>query len=307
MKVLFFTGKGGVGKSTLASAAAWQLSPKNRVLLVSLDPAHNIGDIFNVHLEDRKTRFRDGLELREIDLKKRAKDYLESQNETLCGTYGYLRALNLDSRFSVLKYSPGIDEHVLLQSIEETLRGESDIDYIIFDTPPTGLTLRFLALPAITLTWTEKLMEIRQHILRKRYTIRKIRGGRKEETVLKHDRRDDPLLIKLQAMKENYEALHRTLQSESCSFIVVFNPDMLSYRESERLIKGLHDLCLPVRLLIDNKATVEGVDRVSRMEEDMRKLAGGRVPVQRVSLRAGPGTSNGGDLYEIEEDITSYL
>ena len=48
MKILFFTGKGGVGKSTLAAATAWQLSKKHRVLVVSLDPAHNLGDIFGL-------------------------------------------------------------------------------------------------------------------------------------------------------------------------------------------------------------------------------------------------------------------
>jgi arsenite-transporting ATPase len=50
MKILFYTGKGGVGKSTMAASAAWQLSQKSRVLIVSLDPAHNLGDIFCVSL-----------------------------------------------------------------------------------------------------------------------------------------------------------------------------------------------------------------------------------------------------------------
>ena len=49
--------KGGVGKSTMAAAAAWQLSQKSRVLIVSLDPAHNLGDIFGVALQDKKSRY----------------------------------------------------------------------------------------------------------------------------------------------------------------------------------------------------------------------------------------------------------
>ena len=307
MKVLFFTGKGGVGKSTLASAAAWQLSRGRRVLLVSLDPAHNLGDIFNVPLGDKKTRFSEGLEIREIDLKKRTRNYLKSQIDALSGTYGYLRALNLDSRFSVLKYSPGIEEYALLTDIEETLRDESGFDYIIFDTPPTGLTLRFLALPAITLTWIDRLSDIRRHILTKRYTIRKIRGDREEKTVLRHDRRDDAPLLKLEAMRANYGALCKTLQGESCSFVVVFNPDLLSYRESERLIDGLHDLRLPVGLLIDNKITEEDGGNALEMEADMRKLSGRGVPLQRVRLMRGTAGGSGKKLYDIEEDLTSNL
>lgn len=307
MRVLFFTGKGGVGKSTLASAAASQLSGKHKVLLISLDPAHNLGDIFNVPLKDKITRLKNGPCLKEIDLKRRTKDYLKSQSEALRGTYGYLRALNMDSRFSVLKYSPGIEEYVLLTSIEETLREEIHFDYIIFDTPPTGLTLRFLALPAVTMTWIERLTDIRRQILKKRYTVTKIKGARGEGTVLKHDRSDDPLLIKLEAMKESYGTICNTLQGESSSFIVVFNPDILSCRESERLISGLHDLRLPVRLLINNKVTGENTEAVSAMEADIRKLAGGKVPLERIRLQVRHGKGKGEKLYHIAEDITSYL
>ncbi len=139
MKILFFTGKGGVGKSTLAAAAAWQLSRKHRVLIVSLDPAHNLGDIFGVEIR-HEMRFTDTLYLKEIDLKELSKAYLEQGINVLSDTYKYLQVLNLDSYFSVLKYSPGIEEYALLTSIKETIRSQSGFQYIVFDTPPTGLT-----------------------------------------------------------------------------------------------------------------------------------------------------------------------
>jgi arsenite-transporting ATPase len=60
MNFFFFTGKGGVGKSTLAAASAWQLSQKYRVLIVSLDPAHNLGDIFGVDVRGER-RFSESL------------------------------------------------------------------------------------------------------------------------------------------------------------------------------------------------------------------------------------------------------
>ena len=61
MRIFFYTGKGGVGKSTMAAAAAWQLSKRYRVLIVSLDPAHNLGDLFGVSLKNRRKRFSDTL------------------------------------------------------------------------------------------------------------------------------------------------------------------------------------------------------------------------------------------------------
>ena len=59
-------------------------------------------------------------------------------------------------------------------------------DYIVFDTPPTGITLRIKALPSITLNWLEQLIGIRKQILDKRYTIRKVRSGKTETEKLKY-------------------------------------------------------------------------------------------------------------------------
>jgi arsenite-transporting ATPase len=178
MKILFFTGKGGVGKSTMSAASAWQLSKKYRVLIVSLDPAHNLGDVFGVVLNHKKQRFTDSLYLKEVNLKKLCREYLQREISVFTDTYRYLQTINLDNYFSVLKYSPGIEEYALLTSIEETVRSERDFDYIVFDTPPTGLTLRFFALPWVTITWIDRLIQIRQDILEKRHTISNPRYSR---------------------------------------------------------------------------------------------------------------------------------
>ena len=307
MKILFFTGKGGVGKSTMAAAAAWQLSRKSRVLIVSLDPAHNLGDIFGVDLQDNKSRYANTLFLKEIDLQKLSREYLQREINVLSGTYKYLQTLNLDNYFSVLKYSPGIEEYALLTSIERTINNETDFDYIIFDTPPTGLTLRFLALPRVTITWIDRLIQIRQKILEKRYTIHRIRGPlSNEETVLNYSEKDDDILKRLWKLNNNYQALNKTLQGENCSIILVFNPDILSLKESRRLIEGLNDLNLPLRLLINNKVTEENIEMAAYIEKDMSKTAKD-IPVDRVLLSKTLLGGKDGKLYDIPEDITSNL
>lgn len=306
MKILFFTGKGGVGKSTMAAAAAWQLSQEYRVLIVSVDPAHNLGDIFGLTLNNGKRRFTGSLYLQEIDVQKLSKEYLQREINVLSSTYRYLQALNLDNYFSVLKYSPGIEEYALLTGIEETIRTEGKFDYIIFDTPPTGLTLRFLALPRVTITWVERLVQIRRKILEKRYTIHRIRGAlSKDETVLSYDEGDDDILKRLRRLRENYQALNSILQGESCAIILVFNPDILSLKESQRLIEGLNDLRLPLRLLIDNKVTEENKETANHVEVNIRKLKD--VPLERVSLSRALLDDRGGRLYDIPEDIISML
>jgi len=307
MKILFFTGKGGVGKSTMAAAAAWQLSRKSRVLIVSLDPAHNLGDIFGVALQDNKSRYANTLFLKEIDLQKLSREYLQREINVLSGTYKYLQTLNLDNYFSVLRYSPGIEEYALLTSIERTINNETDFDYIIFDTPPTGLTLRFLALPRVTITWIDRLIQIRQKILEKRYTIHRIRGPlSNEETVLNYKEADDDILKRLWKLNNNYQALNKILQGENCSVILVFNPDILSLKESLRLMEGLNDLNLPLRLLINNKVTEENIEMADHVEGNMRKMAKD-VPIDRVSLSKTLLDGKDGKLYDIQEDITSKL
>jgi len=312
MKILFFTGKGGVGKSTMSAAAAWQLSQKGRVLIISLDPAHNLGDVFNLTLNDSKKRFSRTLDLKEINLQKLAKEYLQREINVLTDTYKYLQTLNLDNYFSVLKYSPGIEEYALLTSIEETIHNETGYDYIVFDTPPTGLTLRFLALPRVTITWIDRLIQIRQKILEKRYTIQKIRGGTEEEKkareiTLEYDERDDDVLNRLQKLRANYESLTTILEGRDCAIALVFNPDILSLRESERLIEGLKDLHLPLRLLINNKVTTDTMSMANDVERRLQAFSNS-TPIMRVTL--SPHVRNGTDgahLYNIDEDIASEL
>lgn len=312
MKVFFYTGKGGVGKSTMAAAAAWQLSQKYRVLIVSLDPAHNLGDLFGVSLKNRRKRFSDTLFLEEVDLKRLARAYLEKETSVLAETYPYLSAMNLDRYFSVLKYSPGIEEYALLTSIEKTLRDDRDFDYIIFDTPPTGLTLRFLALPQVTVTWIERLTAIRRQILEKRHTIQKIRGtagneGTETGVRLNYDEDDDDMLRRLKTLHENYRRLNATLQGKDCGIVLVFNPDLLSIRESERLITGLKELKLPLRLLIQNKVSTENADTAARTARHLRTKIPQDIFFQQVRLQSALADDRGGDFFSLPEDLTKYL
>lgn len=287
----------------MAAASAWQLSRRARVLIVSLDPAHNLGDIFGVTVGNGKKRFAETLFLKEVNLQKLSRDYLEQETRVLSNTYGYLKTLNLDTYFSVLQYSPGIEEYALLTSIEKTIRDETAFDYIIFDTPPTGLTLRFLALPKVTITWIERLTQIRRQILEKRYTIHRIRGTlSSEETILDYREEEDDILKRLKKLNENYTALDGALRGDDCHVVLVFNPDILSLRESQRLVEGLRELGLPLRLLINNKVTEENREMAVHVEDRMKKTAG-EIPLERIELSKTLLDGKKGTLYDIQQGI----
>jgi arsenite-transporting ATPase len=307
MKILFFTGKGGVGKSTISAAAAWQLSQKKRVLIVSLDPAHNLGDIFGVTIGDKNISFTESLSLKEVDLRKLSKEYLKREINVLTNTYKYLQTLNLDNYFSVLKYSPGIEEYALLTSIEKTIREERAFDFIIFDTPPTGLTLRFLALPSITITWIDRLIQIRRTILEKRHTIHRLRGTLDDkETILDYKEEDDDVLKRLRRLNDNYQALNSILQGEDSSVILVYNPDILSLKESGRLIEGLHDLNLPLRTLINNKVNDDNKKMADQIDKRISEITDD-IEIKRVSFSQVLLDGETNKLYDIKEDIASLF
>jgi arsenite-transporting ATPase len=273
MKSVFFTGKGGVGKSSLSAAAAWQLAEQgNRVLATSFDPAHNLGDIFDEQLSHRITRYKKtSLYLQEIDLEKSAQEYLKSSVGILEEVYSYTRAFNMDKYFKVLRYSPGVEEYAALVAMEHLFRRESEnFDYIVIDTPPTGLTLRILALPKVTLAWLDRLIQIRLQILDKRYTIHNITGKHDgKETKLAYTEEEDTVMRKLREMVTRYETVQSFLQSPDNNIALVCNPDVLSLKESQRLVTGTKELELPLRTLFVNKVTSENADAADRVEKDL--------------------------------------
>jgi arsenite-transporting ATPase len=306
MKTLFFTGKGGVGKSTLASAAAWQLAEKgNRVLAVSFDPAHNLGDIFHEQLSHRKKRFKkSSLYLQETDLDSAAQEYLSQNMGLMEEVYNYTKATNLDRYFKVLKYSPGVEEYAALTSLETILSTEQEnFDYIVFDTPPTGLTLRILALPQISVSWIDRLIAIRKEILEKRYTVQNITGkyGEKPFTVA-YTEEEDQVMKKLLQMRDRYERVREVLQGSDAAVAVVFNPDFLSLRESQRLFDGLLELKLPLRVVFNNKITDTNQEVAEKVEKEL--LSGRKdINIERVSLidQIEP------TCYIMDKDLTTYL
>lgn len=288
----------------MAAASAWQLSQKTRVLIVSLDPAHNLGDIFGVNSNGKKKQLTKSLFFQEIDLHQLSKEYLQKEIDVLTTTYSYLKSFNLDKYFSTLQYSPGIEEYALLTSIAQTMRNETSCDYILFDTPPTGLTLRFLALPQVTMTWIDRLTAIRRQILKKRHTIYRIKGSLgSEETLVTFKEEDDQVVQRLRKLQDTYQELDQSLRGPDCHIVLVFNPDVLSVKESQRLITGLRDLGLPLDLLIDNKVSVDNQDQAEEVEKKVRNMVPG-VSLQRIKLnKALVGANAGGNLYDIDQRI----
>lgn len=250
MKILFFIGKGGVGKSTLSALSGLYLAEKSKnVLITSLDPAHNISDIFELHPAAKIRKVKSNLSVLEVDQQGWIKNYLKERENQFSKAYAYLTSFSLEKHFSVLQYAPGIEEYALLQAFDHTLKSNPEYDVFIFDMPPTALSLKFFALADISLLWLKKLFELRAEIAHKNEIISKIRFGRIE---MERDR----VMQNIQQQMNFWEKLAHIFKDSNQTFpVLVTNPDKLSVLEGERIKTKLNELTMPDPIMAVNKTT----------------------------------------------------
>ena len=144
-RVLFFSGKGGVGKTTLAGTASMRLAQKGeKVLVASTDPAHSLSDLFGMPLSGEATKVAFGVDAVEVDASGTVEQMLQglgpvSENGRFAGIADLLKTAS---------QSPGVDELVSLDVLLRLIE-QPEYDSVILDTAPTGHTLRLLALPEL--------------------------------------------------------------------------------------------------------------------------------------------------------------
>ena len=302
MQTHFFIGKGGVGKTTIASAFAVGLASKNvKTLVVSLDPAHNLGDALNKNIFGKIIKIDVFLDAYEIDTDKLIVEYLSGTSNRLKNTYKYLTVMNIDRYFDILKNSPGIEEYAILQAIEDLFK--TDYDAIVFDTPPTGITLRVFAMPRISIVWTNSLIKMRKGILSKRKMVANVRGpivdeidGEKVEIPTEEEM--DPVMQELFDYKKDMIALIEKFSSANNFVNVVTMAEELAFSESKRIADALRENNMKLRRIYLNKylklskvpeeltGKVEEQERVlKRMREEFTGIDIREVPLLRESPR----------------------
>jgi arsenite-transporting ATPase len=221
-KFVFFSGKGGVGKSTMSCATAVWLAEKGfKTLLVTTDPAPNLSDIFGQKIGNGVTPIKgiDNLFAVEIDPDAASEAYRESM-------IAPMRELLDEKQLKTIKEqlnSPCVEEVAAFNKFIEYMC-EPKYDVIIFDTAPTGHTIRLLELPG---GWSDE--------------ISKDRGTCVGPS------------SSLQGVKEHYdEALSYLRDNKKTTFIFVLKPERLSIVETKRSTQELSKLGVHTSLLIVN-------------------------------------------------------
>ena len=283
-ELYFFAGKGGVGKSTVSALTALGKSRTGQnVVLVSMDPAHNLSDIFNRKLSEKPAKITESLSALEINLDRWIKKYLKEAEENISRRYNYHKAFGIKNYFKVMQFSPGIEEYAMLKAFEAILVNNKNASLIIFDMPPTAMTLRFFSIPGISLSWISELVNLRKQIYKKQEIISNIKFGNKNiET--------DNILDKLQNMQANYKKLQNLFESENSKINLVVKPDKLAKTETLRIVTKLKDLNKSIHSVIVNESTTR--EQVQEYKDEITAERFASLPPASTDL-TGIDTLNG--------------
>src|SRR5690625_3059425 len=264
-KIIFVGGKGGVGKSTSSAAIALESAKRNnKTLLISTDPAHNIGHIFEAKVGGTISSVAENLDALEIDPKRETERYIKTVKENIKGTVQPTMMEEVYRQLDTAKVSPGADEAALFDKLISIIIEESPhYDKIIFDTAPTGHTIRLLSLPELMGVWIEGLLQKRNKT-NDTYT-RLLNDGEKIEDPI-----FDVLLERQQRFKQAREMM---LDGKQTGFVFVLNPERLPIIETKHAIDMLDQYHLHVETLIVNRVLPEGEEgsffqKRKRYEED---------------------------------------
>jgi len=290
-KYLFFTGKGGVGKTSTACATAVILADEGKkVLLISTDPASNLQDVFNIELNNKGVSIKDvpNLIVVNIDPEEAAQEYKESIVAPYRGKLPDVVIKNMEEQLSgsCSVEIAAFNEFSAFITDEKT---EQEYDHIIFDTAPTGHTLRLMQLPS---AWSNFISEST------------------------HGASCLGQLSGLESKKEIYKQAVETLSNKDMTtLILVSRPEKESLKEAERASQELKDLGVNNQILIINGVLQSYDDTVSKSLFDKQREALRNMPpdlknfvTYEISLRAYniTGTDNvRAFLYEDNDKISS--
>ena len=252
-KFVFFGGKGGVGKTTVSSAYALKCARAGlRTLVVSTDPAHSTSDVFDQAFDDepRVVEDHENLWAMEIDPEEEVEAHMMEIKRRMSDQVSPAIVNEIDRQIELAHQTPGAYESALFDRFIEVMRDSEEFDRVVFDTSPTGGTLRLLSLPEFLDDWIDRLIEKRAKSI-DLYEKAAIGNQEPRRTV-----ESDSIIGHLQERKEKFEFAGRTLREEA-SFFLVLNPDELSIRETSRTVDQLAEYGLSVDGLVVNKLTPE--------------------------------------------------
>ncbi len=231
MRILLFSGKGGVGKTTISAATGYRLSELGyKTIVVSLDPAHSLADAFDISEEEKfrakglPIKINEKLYIQEIDIQEEIDRYWGDVYrflELLFNTTGLDEVLAEE-----LAILPGMEEVTSLLYVNKYYR-EKEYDVLVLDLPPTGESLRFVSMPTVLKWYMKKIFKTERLVMKVARPV----VGRLSDVPLP----DESYFKALENFYEKLKGVDEILiDPEITSVRLVSNPEKMVLRESQR-------------------------------------------------------------------------
>ena len=244
MRIVLFTGKGGVGKTTIASATALRIALEGKkTLLMSTDPAHSLADAFASDLGPDPVEVATNLWAEQIDAQRRLEENWREIQEHAVAVLNWAGLAEVEAE--ELSVIPGLDEIFSLADVK-THSEEGPYDALVVDCAPTGETLRLLSLPDIIQWYMERIFPIERRVMGA------LRPVAKRITTL-------PLPDEgvYRAVKRFYDKLDGVRQvltdAETTSIRLVVNPEKMVIAEAMRTFTYLNLFGYKVDAVVANR------------------------------------------------------
>jgi arsenite-transporting ATPase len=225
MRVILFTGKGGVGKTTIAAATAVRAARSGeRTLVMSTDPAHSLADAFEVAIGSDPTEIAPNLWGQQVDAQQRLEDNWREIQDYMVQVMNWAGTDALQAE--ELTVIPGIDEIFALIDVKTHVESEW-YDVVIVDCAPTAETLRLLSLPDIMNWYIERIFPVQRRVAR---AVRPL-VTRTTSLPIAGDR----VFAAVERLHHNLEGVRRILADEHVSSVrLVVNPEKMVIAEARR-------------------------------------------------------------------------
>ena len=264
--IIFVGGKGGVGKTTTAAAIATALAQNGKkTLIISTDPAHSLGDALTMSLTAKITPVTQYLSAVELDPSYIVNQHFTQVDQTIRSYANPDMMPKIRDFLRLSKAAPGAEEAAMLEAMCQYLVEETqNYDHVIFDTAPTGHTLRLLMLPEMMGAWTDgllaqqrrqaKLKSVAQHLDKhKQKNQTKNKDIANPFTEVKNDRWSQAVEVlekRKHLFRQAGEKLHDPKQT---AIVLVMIPEMLSLQETQRACGQLKEAKMPCAALVINQ------------------------------------------------------
>jgi arsenite-transporting ATPase len=275
-RTILYTGKGGVGKTSVAAATALRCAAAGlRTIAISTDPAHSLSDSLGTELGSEPTPCGDNLHGQEIQAQEEIERHWDAVQQWLTGL---LAERGLD-RISAeeLTIPPGMDELFSLLQIKR-LHEQQEFDAIVVDCAPTGETLRLLSFPDVASWWLEKVIPLERRLVA---AARPLARSMFDVTLP-----GDAVFDDVQRLVRNLVAMNSILRDRSSTSIrLVMNPDRMVIREAMRTYTYLNLYGYLTDAVVVNRVFPEDVEGGyfgpwrERQQEQLTLVRSGFTPV----------------------------